>query len=110
MHSRPLRGAAGAHRGLLLEPQPTDLPAPAAPAALFTFLIRIIAVRITAAVTHAKSHPDEHFGGEKPLNHEEVYFEGTADRLRQVLAAHLNPDVVDYRAEDYSVPGEEDYG
>ena len=28
-------------------------------------------------------HPDEHFGGEKPLNHEEVYFEGTADRLVQ---------------------------
>jgi len=28
-------------------------------------------------------HPDEHFGGERPLNHEEVYFEGTATRLVQ---------------------------
>ena len=28
-------------------------------------------------------HPDEHFGGEQPLNHKEVYFEGTAERLTQ---------------------------
>jgi DMSO reductase family type II enzyme iron-sulfur subunit len=28
-------------------------------------------------------HPDEDFGGEQPLNHEEVYFQGTADRLEQ---------------------------
>jgi DMSO reductase family type II enzyme iron-sulfur subunit len=28
-------------------------------------------------------HPDEEFGGEKPLNHMEVYFEGTETRLQQ---------------------------
>lgn len=28
-------------------------------------------------------HPDEHFGGEKPLNHQEVYFDGTETRLQQ---------------------------
>jgi DMSO reductase family type II enzyme iron-sulfur subunit len=28
-------------------------------------------------------HPDEAFGGEQPLNHKEVYFEGTAERLQQ---------------------------
>jgi DMSO reductase family type II enzyme iron-sulfur subunit len=28
-------------------------------------------------------HPDEEFGGEKPLNHQEVYFEGTETRLQQ---------------------------
>jgi DMSO reductase family type II enzyme iron-sulfur subunit len=28
-------------------------------------------------------HPDEDFGGEQPLNHEEVYFQGSADRLVQ---------------------------
>ncbi len=28
-------------------------------------------------------HPDEHFGGEKQLNHQEVYFDGTETRLQQ---------------------------
>ena len=28
-------------------------------------------------------HPDENFGGERPLNHEAVYFEGTESRLQQ---------------------------
>ncbi|MDH3512912.1 MAG: 4Fe-4S dicluster domain-containing protein [Gammaproteobacteria bacterium] len=28
-------------------------------------------------------HPDENFGGEQPLNHEAVYFQGTESRLQQ---------------------------
>ena len=37
-------------------------------------------------------HPDSSFGGEVPLNHQEVYFEGTAERLKQTEPMEYGPN------------------